>query len=821
MFIDKVDFHNPTFIHPKKAHPSYPTGENSDKQNKKHKPKYKSNKPRRFHPNHNYFEQINISISKGYIKPASVPKQRPKKAKKCYSKTQNQYGKRIKVSRENSQKASKKVSSFKLSNQRYQDNKILRVDRKKLTKIKSKLKANIEQEGKKLTGRKEGSMVKPKKRFNSVKRQNLFKKLEKLKTKKNFQSKAKNERKKEKGALKSKREVVRKNTNKSMRSINPGDSASVKNNTKRRKKPKTNLKSKINKLCKDKYEEKKKVEIKKIKVKTNIKNKISSGRVIKLKKNKSKKQIVSLNKEKNQVELNSKKTKSSSNFMKKQKIKRKTTDLDKVKLVPVLQDSFMKVENPNTDLPKSIKRETKSNIIINRLKVDEPKKEPPKELEHILNARKINLELKYKADLLKTKNQKEIKRIQESYNEELLFINQIEESLKKPEKKSVIKENQNSSKLSGNNSFLLTKKTSKTIDLSFNDERSFKRRGSSVISDPDVINLKKDYMIPMIKSINEISINVNKSYCLFNQKNSVDKTILRIEKMKFIGKVDSFCDEIFNKIILKYCKSYIKKKNNLNRIFKRNEENNIEKEKRKKTEENKELQLAITIPTFERTANNILTTLLDRFDKQLLEQLNKSYGISNEQILERLLNRFPIDFSLYHEYTTNPIIKRTDFDSLISLSNKTKPFITAYNSFIYDCVNEALCSWRPFVHHYKPFPWQICATGIYQISIKPKDLRGVMAITQKKLKEWSMLLCGYYNDKEDSCLGDLGICGEEMLEGVRQDRLTKFINWEIIDSDDRWSRYDLEQLECSLDVSEEIWEYLIDDLVNDICYNFI
>ena len=810
------------FSSPKNLVPGRDFVENQNKQNKRGY-NHKSTKPKKqFVNGHNYFEQINISISKSYIKPQSMPKQRPKRSKKCCSKVHNQLDRKVRQhSRDNSQKMTKKVSSFKLSGNITNNDKVLKVDRKKLTKIKSKLKANLEMIDQRLYPKKDQSTIKVKKRFNSQKKQNLFKKLEKLKGDKDSKLKMKKIKIKQKNeTLRSRRDKPRKSHNKSIKNINqiqlePGNVEPVK----AKKKLKSSLKSKINKICKERYEMGTREENKKLKTKNSQRTRNESFKGIKLKKAKSRKNLPVQEKKKEEAKI--KKGKSSSNFMKKQKIKKKPIEkLNKLKLVPLITNKVQNIDTQIEEVAMPEKKEPEPKIIVNTVKT--PTREEPNSIKQIISDRKVNLKMKYKEDLMKVTSQQEIDRIEEWYKEELVFINQIEESLKKtkPKTRQPICENQSGSKLSVNNSFLLTKKTSKTIDLSFNDDRSFKRRGSSVISDPNVINIKKDYMIPMIKSINEISVNISKSYCLFNQKNSVDNAALKKKKIIHIDKINAFCDEIMKELINKYCENYYKRQKNIKKIFKRNEANKLKTKQKPLIKENK---LSVTISSFENEIGVLLNELIIKYGKKLVLRLNQPFGLSHIQILSSLMQKESLDFSLYNEYTTKPIITESEWNEILTILSKKQvnEYQKVYLKFVYDCLNEALCSWRPYVYHHQPLSWQCFNSGIYQINIKLKDLKGVMAITQKKLKEWSMLLCGYYNNKEDSCLGDLGIIGNEMLETVKEDRLNKFINWEVIDTSDRWIQYDLETLETKIDIAEEIWEYLIDDLVADLSYSFL
>lgn len=61
-------------------------------------------------------------------------------------------------------------------------------------------------------------------------------------------------------------------------------------------------------------------------------------------------------------------------------------------------------------------------------------------------------------------------------------------------------------------------------------------------------------------------------------------------------------------------------------------------------------------------------------------------------------------------------------------------------------------------------------------------------------------------------------CGSLQEEDIdsRKNKLQQLLTWEVIESDETWKNYSKEKIETSLHLDEEIFDYLLVDLIDFI-----
>lgn len=51
---------------------------------------------------------------------------------------------------------------------------------------------------------------------------------------------------------------------------------------------------------------------------------------------------------------------------------------------------------------------------------------------------------------------------------------------------------------------------------------------------------------------------------------------------------------------------------------------------------------------------------------------------------------------------------------------------------------------------------------------------------------------------------------------MREESLLKYLNWEMIETEESWSNYEREKIESLLQLEEEIFEFLVEDVAHFI-----
>lgn len=161
---------------------------------------------------------------------------------------------------------------------------------------------------------------------------------------------------------------------------------------------------------------------------------------------------------------------------------------------------------------------------------------------------------------------------------------------------------------------------------------------------------------------------------------------------------------------------------------------------------------------------------------------------------------------------------------------------------ILDCLNEALCSWRPYAIKGKPLPFLSHFGRLNRMKIQPSEMKYIFSVTINKLLEYVSLLCGVLPEREnilkmrwnlsalspenrkllDALIGsgfgdpqDSLLHPTELINKIREDKLVRFLNWDIYETDDKWLFYDYEILESQLHLDSLVFDFMLEDLVSD------
>lgn len=133
---------------------------------------------------------------------------------------------------------------------------------------------------------------------------------------------------------------------------------------------------------------------------------------------------------------------------------------------------------------------------------------------------------------------------------------------------------------------------------------------------------------------------------------------------------------------------------------------------------------------------------------------------------------------------------------------------------LFDSLNEALDSFRPFGLKGAPFPWRANAGRLHPIIWGKDNINTSLEKSLDRVLDWAMFMCGFIPDKEDSMLGEI-VIEEDYLNQIKEDRLIKMLTCEAFETDERWLIYDDEEVEVQTEIAELVFDSLLDEVVLD------
>ncbi|CAD8068678.1 unnamed protein product [Paramecium sonneborni] len=135
-----------------------------------------------------------------------------------------------------------------------------------------------------------------------------------------------------------------------------------------------------------------------------------------------------------------------------------------------------------------------------------------------------------------------------------------------------------------------------------------------------------------------------------------------------------------------------------------------------------------------------------------------------------------------------------------------------HNKAIFDSLNEALNQFRPYGLNGQPFLWKSDPTRLKARENLLTDVPGIIRKAAEKVIDWSHYMAGILVDKEDSPFPKTMQLDQETIAQIREDRLYRMLTLDIIDNEDRWTNYDEETTEISIDLSDLLFDYLIEEV---------
>eukprot|EP01022_Parablepharisma_sp_SALTPOND_P025576 TRINITY_DN59_c0_g3_i1.p1 TRINITY_DN59_c0_g3~~TRINITY_DN59_c0_g3_i1.p1 ORF type:complete len:1605 (+),score=215.77 TRINITY_DN59_c0_g3_i1:8435-13249(+) len=126
-----------------------------------------------------------------------------------------------------------------------------------------------------------------------------------------------------------------------------------------------------------------------------------------------------------------------------------------------------------------------------------------------------------------------------------------------------------------------------------------------------------------------------------------------------------------------------------------------------------------------------------------------------------------------------------------------------HNKAIFDAVNEALNLIRPYGMHGQPMPWstipRVLFTKIAEPSIIIRNIKNIVL-------DWASFEAGTLPQLA-FMMGDR--FDEEYFSEVREKKLIALLAQEVLDSEDQWVNYEMEEAEVKIDLADMIMDQLV------------
>lgn len=90
----------------------------------------------------------------------------------------------------------------------------------------------------------------------------------------------------------------------------------------------------------------------------------------------------------------------------------------------------------------------------------------------------------------------------------------------------------------------------------------------------------------------------------------------------------------------------------------------------------------------------------------------------------------------------------------------------------------------------RPFPWKTNQNRLIEKKIENNNIPKILKTATDKTLEWGSYLCGIIFDKEDSPFLNAYMLDEEYVTHIKEDRLSRMLAGEVVESEHRWIVYD-------------------------------
>ena len=135
-------------------------------------------------------------------------------------------------------------------------------------------------------------------------------------------------------------------------------------------------------------------------------------------------------------------------------------------------------------------------------------------------------------------------------------------------------------------------------------------------------------------------------------------------------------------------------------------------------------------------------------------------------------------------------------------------FTTIHCKAVFECFNEALNMLRPYGKTGEPLKWSLRPRYAYKT---PEDLVFILSNAKEIVLELNSMEAGnlpsiefLFNNKFD----------EELFAETREKHLADILGQEVLEMEDYWINYEVEEVQSKLEIADTITELLIEETVN-------
>lgn len=131
---------------------------------------------------------------------------------------------------------------------------------------------------------------------------------------------------------------------------------------------------------------------------------------------------------------------------------------------------------------------------------------------------------------------------------------------------------------------------------------------------------------------------------------------------------------------------------------------------------------------------------------------------------------------------------------------------------VFDAVNETLDHHRVGKLHGEHLPFKL----LWQEQLAKDSIacdRVLKAVTNSII-DWGSFMCGFIENKDDSLMQLPFALDEELLSQIKEDRMFKLLQNDVKEYEGRLQINDDETYEVMLEISNMVFEFLVDDLVD-------
>ncbi|CAD8053083.1 unnamed protein product [Paramecium primaurelia] len=166
-------------------------------------------------------------------------------------------------------------------------------------------------------------------------------------------------------------------------------------------------------------------------------------------------------------------------------------------------------------------------------------------------------------------------------------------------------------------------------------------------------------------------------------------------------------------------------------------------------------------------------------------------------------------FGTFERFLLNEQILKSQTSQLLELEH-------IHNKAIFDALNESLDYHRPYGMAGQPYSWKSDAARLQFRQKTINDMPNIIKSSLDKVLEWCHYLVGFLIDKEDCPYPKILMFDQECLAQIKEDRMIRMLSAEVIENEDKWINYDEEQTVVAIDLSDMIFDHLLEELLQEI-----